>query len=64
MIHKLVDHETEKNGTTIYRMRWYAHGSEEITWEPTQHVPRTKTFQYCNGNKLPLPKNIHLEEVG
>lgn len=62
-IDKLVEHETQQDGSEIHRIRWYAYESNDDTWDPMKHVTRTKIMKYWIQKNIPLPNQVQLAEI-
>ena len=52
------NHEYAKVGQTLYRVRWYGYTAKDDTWEPVDHLPRSKVLSYCRRRRLEMPGNI------
>lgn len=63
-IDKIVDHETNEDGSIVYRVRWYSYGPDDDTLEPIGHLPRSKVVQYHRAKKLKNPSNLDQARVG
>ena len=52
------NHEYAKYGENLYPVRWYGFKPQDDTWEPTEHLPRSKILTYLKSKKLGIPNSI------
>ena len=58
-VNKSRRHRFVKKGETFFRIRWYGYESDNETWEPIQHFPRSKILSHCKRFGIVVPDNIH-----
>ena len=58
-VNKSRRHRYAKQGENLYRVRWYGFDSDDDTWEPIKHLPRSKVLSYCSRMGFETPKNIN-----
>jgi hypothetical protein len=46
VIEKIVGAKRQKDGSHLYRIRWYGYGREDDTWEPRDHLPKSMLRRY------------------
>lgn len=52
------DHGYNKKGKLLLYVKWYGYSTNENTWEPTRHIPRSQIVRYFRQKRLALPKDI------
>ncbi len=58
------EHPHAKKGERLYRIRWYGYTSKDDTYEPIQHLPRSKVISYYRRKKAKIPPDIDRTMVG
>ena len=66
VIDKIITHRVNKNkkhkyaklNRNLYRVRWYGYLPSADTWEPVEHLPRSKVLQYFKRMKLSVPHEV------
>ncbi|MGH0053543.1 MAG: DDE-type integrase/transposase/recombinase [Sphaerochaetaceae bacterium] len=61
---KIVNMGEDANGQPLFEIKWYGYPSEDNTWEPVSHIPRSHIVRYCKRKSLDLPENIRDAQVG
>lgn len=64
VVDHIVDHVLDSKGVWFYQIRWYGYPPEEDTWEPIQHLPRSKVITYHRRTRFPLPSTLDMAQVG
>lgn len=62
VIDNIVDHVTE-HGSYLFRVRWYAYGSDDDTWENVEYLARSQIVNYLRRLKLRLPTQRSLAKA-
>ena len=57
-VNKSARHRFAKKGDALYKISWYGYGEGDDTWEPIQHLPRSKVLSYVKKKKMSVPNNI------
>jgi len=58
-VNKSRRHRLARKGETLFRIRWYGYESDDDTWEPIQHLPRSKVLSYCKRIGIVVPDNLN-----
>ena len=53
---KIVGTKMSKDGTILYRIRWFGYSREDDTWEPRAHLPISAVRRYHRRVGLPIPE--------
>jgi Chromo (CHRromatin Organisation MOdifier) domain len=53
---KIVGTKMSKDGTILYRIRWFGYSREDDTWEPREHLPISAVRRYHRRVGLPIPE--------
>lgn len=64
VLDRVVDHGLDDDNVTKYRCRWYGYSSDQDTWEPIEHIPRSHVKRYYRRRRLPIPPTISSADVG
>lgn len=64
VIDRIEGHEKQPNGLYSYRIRWYNFESDDETWEPCAHLPRSHVLCHHRKNKFPPPADLKDARVG
>lgn len=54
VVDRLMEHGHDDLGELIFRVRWYACGKDEDTWEPWHALPDDKVQRYMRRHKVPI----------
>ena len=49
----------DKDGHTLYRIRWVGYDSKNDTWEPLPNLTRSQVISYHEKSNITLHKNIN-----
>lgn len=60
----VVTHRYNGNGVLEYRSRWYGYDPSWDTWEPIEHLPRSKVVQYHRRAGTATPATLCNAQVG
>ena len=58
-VNKSLMHRFSRKGETLFQIRWYRFESDDDTWEPFRHLPRSNILSYCKRIVIVDPDNIH-----
>lgn len=64
VLESIVSHMAGPDGKRYYRIRWYGYTPEEDTYEPIEHIPRSKVIAYYRRKRLALPPDLDCSQVG
>jgi hypothetical protein len=56
VLEKIVRTKMSKDGTILYRIRWFGYSHEDDTWEPREHLPISAVRRYHRRVGLPIPE--------
>lgn len=58
IMERIVNMREGDDGQPLFEIKWYGYPSDENTWGPTSHIPRSHIVRYCKKKGIDLPENI------